>query len=206
MTIADGVLLFGAMLVLALLPSASVALVIARSVTHGVHHGIAAGVGIVAGDLTFLLLAILGLAAVAEILGGWFMLLRLIGAAYLIWLGWSLLRHSPQGVSPTPHNTGKAQLLTSLLAGFALTLGDVKAIFFYLSLLPMFIDPAATDVQDLSAIIAITVLAVGSAKVFYAVTARRVATSLAQSRAATALPKVAGAALVGAGAYVAIKP
>lgn len=205
MTIVDGLLLFGAMLVLALLPSASVALVVARSITHGVRQGIAVGVGIVVGDITFLLLAMLGLAFIAEVLGVWFLLLRLLGAAYLIFLGLSLFRSGRAVPSPALQAGGEGGLIMSLVAGFALTLGDAKAIVFYLSLLPMFIDPATAGTADVVSIIAITVAAVGGAKVFYACSAWRLALSLGSGKAAAVLPKAAGVALVGAGAYVAMK-
>lgn len=78
---------------LAVLPSASVALVVTRSATHGFPHGAAVASGIVIGDLIFVTLAVLGLSALAET-GGGFMLsvFRYLGGSYLIWLGLGLLR------------------------------------------------------------------------------------------------------------------
>ncbi|WP_369334585.1 LysE family transporter, partial [Pectobacterium brasiliense] len=55
--------LFLAMIALAAMPSSSVALVVIRSATLGVRHGVATALGIVVGDLLFVVLAIAGLVA-----------------------------------------------------------------------------------------------------------------------------------------------
>jgi threonine/homoserine/homoserine lactone efflux protein len=84
--------LFFFMLTLALIPSSSVALVVTRSVTHGVSNGISVSLGIVLGDLIFILLTVIGLSMIAETMGWLFLTIKYIGATYLIWLGYTLLR------------------------------------------------------------------------------------------------------------------
>jgi threonine/homoserine/homoserine lactone efflux protein len=59
MNILEIVVLFAVMVMLALVPSTSVALVVARSSTAGFLNGAAVSVGIVLGDLVFVFLAIL---------------------------------------------------------------------------------------------------------------------------------------------------
>ena len=59
MTLSSMIALFGAMLVLAAMPSSSVLLVISRSAASGFVHGSLAALGIVAGDIIFILIAIL---------------------------------------------------------------------------------------------------------------------------------------------------
>jgi threonine/homoserine/homoserine lactone efflux protein len=61
MSIIEVVALFGTMVVLAAIPSASVALVVTRAITLGVSNGIAVGVGIVLGDLVFIGFVMFGL-------------------------------------------------------------------------------------------------------------------------------------------------
>jgi len=92
MDIINTLLLFGTMAVLAAIPSASVALVIARSITLGISQGIAVGAGVVIGDLIFIGLVMLGLSVLAETMGGLFLVVKYLGAFYLLWLGLSLLR------------------------------------------------------------------------------------------------------------------
>jgi threonine/homoserine/homoserine lactone efflux protein len=197
--------LFGTMAVLAAIPSASVALVVARSITAGVSHGVVVGLGVVAGDLVFIGLAMFGLAAVAETMGGMFVILKYLGALYLMWLGVSLLRTKPTATIELAQASRRGSFLASFFSGFFLTLGDVKAILFYLSLLPMFLDLAALRPHDVLVVIAVTVLAVGGIKSGYAVFAHRVMISAHGRRFSTFATKAAGTALLGAGSYLVVK-
>ena len=121
--------LFMIMAVLALTPSASVALVVARTSTGGLPSGGAVAAGIVLGDLVFVGLAILGMTALAEAMGGLFLVMRYLAAAYLIWFGIGLLRSQP--ARPEASSSRAASTLpASFLSGLLLTLGDIKAIFF----------------------------------------------------------------------------
>ncbi|WP_218140385.1 LysE family translocator, partial [Ectothiorhodospira marina] len=87
MSLLEILALFGAMAVLALVPSTSVALVVARSSSAGFSNGCAVTAGIVVGDLAFVFLAVLGMAALAEVVGSFFLILRYLAGAYLIWFG-----------------------------------------------------------------------------------------------------------------------
>ena len=80
------------MVVLAAIPSASVALIVTRSATLGIKNGILVACGIVLGDLIFVALAILGMSFLAETMGSFFVIFRYVGGAYLVWLGFSLIR------------------------------------------------------------------------------------------------------------------
>lgn len=120
--------LFFLMSLLALLPSSSVALVVARASIGGFRQGAAVALGIVLGDLVFVVLAVSGMAALANTLGGAFLLLKYMAALYLVWLGIGLIRGKAVMTMPEG-GTGKS-LLASLLSGLAITLGDIKAIFF----------------------------------------------------------------------------
>src|SRR5690606_25475857 len=135
------------MAALACIPSASVALVVARASTAGFAGGCAVAAGIVAGDLLLVLLAISGMAALASAMGSFFVILRYVAGAYLVWLGMGLLRSR---ATPASENTARpaARVPASFLSGLLLTLGDVKALFFYASLLPAFVDLAAVTPWD----------------------------------------------------------
>ena len=193
------------MLALAAAPSASVALVVTRSATMGVASGIAVATGIVLGDLVFVMLAILGLSTIAEAMGGLFIVIKYLGAIYLLWLGFSLLKM--QG--STSHTIGDAHpgasLITSFFAGFALTLGDLKAVFFYLSLFPAFIDLNALEAGDILLIVLITVASVGGVKVFYALSAAKIAALTKGIKLQNIARRIAGGIMLGAGSYIIAK-
>ena len=206
MSLIEIITLLTMMAALAALPSASVALVITRAATLGVKNGIAVAVGIVLGDLVFVTLAILGLSVVAETMGGFFIFVKVLGGMYLIWLGISLWRSNGK-TAGIAYSTGndKRRLTTSLVSGFVLTLGDVKAIVFYASLLPMFADPSALEVLDLLIIMSIIVLGVGGVKILYAIFATNLALFLKRRRLQKVAQKVTGSLMIGAGSYLIIK-
>ncbi|MEA5462295.1 LysE family translocator [Leptothoe sp. PORK10 BA2] len=194
------------MTALAALPSASVALVVTRAATLGIANGMAVAAGIVLGDLVFVALAILGLSVVAEAMGGLFMVLKVVGGLYLIGLGISLWRSQGGLVAMTnSRDNSKRGLATSFISGFVLTLGDVKAIFFYASLFPMFVELSALEVLDLVTIIAVIVLAVGGVKVLYAVFSAKAALFLERRKLQKTSQKAVGGLMVGVGGYLVLK-
>ncbi|WP_068636816.1 LysE family translocator [Thauera butanivorans] len=196
--------LFLAMIALAAMPSSSVALVVVRSATLGVRHGVATALGIVVGDLLFVVLAIAGLVAAVEVLGSVFTVLRYVAAAYLIWVGVGLIRRRDPPLKPRgTHETGG--IWASFAAGMILTLGDVKAIFFYAALFPVFVDVSALTAFDASLIAAITVVAVGGVKVAYAMAARAVVSASKDLPFKRPVRVTTGALMIGAGGYLLAK-
>ena len=192
------------MLVLAAIPSASVALVVTRSATLGVKNGISVALGIVLGDLVFVALAILGMSFLAETMGSFFAVLRYAGGAYLIWLGVTLLR-SKREINLIEGSPSKLSLAASFISGLFLTLGDIKAILFYASLFPAFVDMSSLVVSDVIGIVIVTILAVGGVKIFYVFAARRIAARFRHRNSQTLARNSAGCCMIGAGTYVIMK-
>ncbi|HHL18141.1 MAG TPA: LysE family translocator [Thiothrix sp.] len=204
MNIIEIMTLFGIMVVLSAIPSTSVALVVTRSATLGVANGFSVVIGIVLGDLIFVMLAILGLSAVAETMGGLFSVIKYAGAAYLLWFGFSLLKSQSNTIINV--NLGeKRSLLTSFLAGIILTLGDIKAIFFYVSLFPIFVDLSALKTIEILTIIGITIMSVGGIKMLYAVSAIKALNVARKLKFESTARKIAGGTMIGAGSYLLIK-
>lgn len=191
-------MLFIVMAGLAFVPSASVGLVVARSSTAGFVNGAAVAAGIVVVDLVFVFLAVLGMTALATAMGGWFLMLKYLAAAYLIWFGISLLRSKlslPMQVSEHSVST----LSASFLSGLILTLGDIKAIVFYASLFPAFVDLTTIKSLDIVIIVLLTFVAVGGVKLGYAYFARRAVVFLRRFKAERVARMTAGGLMVGAG-------
>ncbi|ARQ02816.1 hypothetical protein CAK95_07575 [Pseudorhodoplanes sinuspersici] len=192
------------MAALAALPSSSVALVVLRSASLGVRSGIAAAFGIAFADLVFVALAVAGMTALSEIMGSLFAGLRYLGAIYLIWCGIGLIRSNASTSWQMPHCWGGSG--ASFLAGFILTLGDVKAILFYAALFPVFIDIPTLDALDLGVIAAITLVAVGGVKIAYAMAARSIAEKVGMLPLARPARVACGGVMVGIGGYLMVKP
>ncbi len=171
MTLSNIVALFTTMLVLAAIPSISVLAVTARSASSGFVHGVFTTIGIVLGDIIFILIAIFGLSILAESMGSFFVLIKYLGGTYLIWLGISLWRSKP--LNTETESATETSLLSSFLTGLFITLGDQKAILFYLGFFPAFLDLSTLSFADTSIIIMIAIMTVGGVKLCYAFMASR---------------------------------
>ena len=198
-------ILFVTLVALAALPSTSVALVAIRASSSGFQHGAAVAGGIVVGDLLFVLLAVLGMTALAELLGAFFIVLRYVAAAYLVWFGINLLRTANTRTNIFSF-TGGMSLKTDFMSGLLVTLGDIKAIFFYASLFPAFLDMHALSLADIGTVVVITIIAVGGIKLLYARLAARMQRLPFSQRFARPARTAAGSAMVGAGAWLLLKP
>lgn len=201
MSIIEAVTMFLVMLPLAAMPSTSVALVVARSVSAGRVSGVFSALGIVAGDLVFVVIALIGMSTLAEWLGAFFSVIRYCGGVYLIWLGFCLLKTNS---SPTVrHTTNRASSFSAdFLAGLLLTLGDVKAILFYASLFPTLVDMERIGMWDISLIMAITIVTVGSVKLGYAIFASKIVERLRGRVASEAPRKFGGVLMIGCGSVL----
>lgn len=202
MTVTAVLALFAAMAVLAAVPGLSVLVVSVRAATLGFPHGAAAAAGVVAGDLLFILLAVYGLALLLEALGETFYVVEYLGGAYLVWLAIYLWR--PQQPLRTEEGPQQESLFASFLAGLLLTLGDQKAVLFYLGFLPAFVELESIRLVQVAVIAAVTVVAVGGVKlIFAAVAAKAGAGMSAQPR--QWLNRAAAAVMLAVGLFVIVR-
>lgn len=103
----------------------------------GVRGGLAATLGVIAGDQMLMWLAVAGVAALLAAWAPAFYAVQWLGAAYLAWLGLRMIVAKP----------GDAPMLTILphhyfRQALAITLLNPKAIVFYMAFFPLFVDPA----------------------------------------------------------------
>ncbi|MBE9240045.1 LysE family transporter [Synechocystis salina] len=163
--------LFGAMLILAAVPSLSVLTVSSKSASGGFIHGFFATLGVVLGDIIFILIALWGLAFLQGAMGDFFVVLKYISGIYLIWLGINTLRAKVNNQNLT--KVDAKSLSSSFSAGLLITLADQKAVIFYLGFLPTFVDVNNIVYLDTVVIILTAILSVGGVKLFYAFLAHR---------------------------------
>ncbi|MGD1047003.1 MAG: LysE family translocator [Bacteroidota bacterium] len=112
--------------------------------------------GLVLGDIVFLALALLGLSAIAKMLEGMFIFIRIAGGLYLIYLGIRMFRNSQ--ISANVKTDQKENKWHTCISGLLLTLGNPKPILFYASVLPTIInfdEVRFTDALMMMALIAL---------------------------------------------------
>ncbi|WP_299597646.1 LysE family translocator [uncultured Microbulbifer sp.] len=203
MTLISTFALFGAMVVLAAIPGPGIFAVMARSASGGMAHGVATSIGIVFGDYIFIALCLSGLAYVADMMGSVFVWIKYLGAAYLLWLGISLLRTRAVTAQVAPTST--KSLTSSVLIGLTITLGNPKAILFYVSFFPAFLPLAEITLTDMLIIFAITTVSVVGVMLIYAWITVHAQSRLQHRTGNQVLSKVGGALLVASGLWMAMR-
>jgi threonine/homoserine/homoserine lactone efflux protein len=191
-----------ALTVLGLSPGPAWAAVVTTSLARGFVPAAAMSLGVACADVFFLLLAAFGLVLLANALGTVFVAVKIAGASYLIWLGvrlWHCPPAMPEGAAAPRGSLGP------FLAGFALTLGNPKAIAFYLAFLPAFIDLTAMTGRDLALISATTFTVIAGMLCGYAALAARFGRILRRDRYRRRLGRVLGTTLIGTGVVVATR-
>jgi len=203
MTFASALSLFIAMVVLAVLPGPGILVVVARSLAFGLAHGVSTSVGIVAGDFVFIALALFGLAALSELAGNIFELVKYLGAAYLCWLGISVLR--ADNLTRPPDTLRASSHMASFMAGLLTTLSNPKAILFYVSFFPAFLDLRALSPAEIVLVYLITIVAVGGVMLVYAWLAHKAGSMSSLGRANIYLRAGASVMLIGSALFVVLR-
>jgi len=130
-----------ACVLLAVIPGPSMALFVATSTTRGVRAGFMSLAGNSTGLALLAAAAILGMAPLLSLAAEWFDYIRLLGAAYLMWIGVGYIR---KGLGE-PQRAKEAEAPRHRLFTQALTvaLSNPKVLLFLGAFFPQFIDPSA---------------------------------------------------------------
>ena len=103
----------------------------------GIRGGLAATLGVIAGDQVLMWLSVAGVAALLVTYPAAFKVVQYLGAAYLAYLGFKMLVAKP-GDAPIL----KMEARRFFMQATMITLLNPKAIVFYMAFFPVFIDPA----------------------------------------------------------------
>lgn len=178
------------------------------SMTHGLAYGVRAAsatvLGLQLGLAVILLVAGAGVGAVLVASATAFTVVKVVGAAYLIWLGIKQWRAPVQGPTPSdearPAKAGVPSLRERLALGFFTNVTNPKGIVFMVAVLPQFIDPTKPLWLQLL-ILLVTTISVDLVVMHgYAFLASRLQRWLATARARRAQNRVFGGVLMLMGA------
>ncbi len=187
-------------------PGPGIFAVVSCAIGRGFRESLALIGGMVIGDLIYFTLAVLGLAALAHTMGEFFIVVKLAGAGYLLWLGVKLWRSPPAAMTATEGEIAPPRgFQRSLLGGLMVTIGNPKAIGFYAGLLPTFINLGQLSVSEAVTMGGIVVLMVGGIPAIYAYAAASSRRFFHRPARMKVLQRTAGTMLIGAGVTVAVK-
>lgn len=186
--------------VIIIVPGPTVTVIIANSLRGGARAGLLNVAGTQLGLVPMILVVAFGLEAVVSFMADWFFWVKLAGAAYLIWIGFNLLRSDGK---LTDVDKVKPPRIGYFWQGFLVILSNPKALLFFGAFIPQFIDPAG---DAFTQTILCGLIFMGVATVFdglYALLAGKAGSLLTKNRVRL-VERVSGSLLIGGGLWMAM--
>jgi RhtB (resistance to homoserine/threonine) family protein len=199
----------GISLLVIIAPGPDTVLVTKNALLHGRDAALGTSLGVNTGLLIWTIAAAFGVAAVVRESAVAFTILKLVGAAYLIWLGVQALcaarRHSGANPVMTADPGRRVGALLGFRQGLLSDLANPKIAVFFTSLLPQFVSPGEPVLVPFLLLGGLFVLITLVWLCTYALVAAKISSVLARPRVKAALDRLTGAVLIGLGIRVAFE-
>jgi threonine/homoserine/homoserine lactone efflux protein len=191
----------GACFLLAIVPGPTVTVVLANSLRSGTLAGLAIVAGTQLGLVTMIVVVGLGLQAVMGFMAFAFDWIKLAGAAYLVWLGFNMLRSKGElGQAAAGPAKSYRRLM---LDGFLVIWSNPKALIFLGAFLPQFVTAEAATLPQVLLLGLFFMLIAGTSDSMYALLGGR-ARSLMSVARVRLLSRISGAILMAGGIWLAL--
>jgi threonine/homoserine/homoserine lactone efflux protein len=142
----DLLLFIGSGLLLNVTPGPDTLYIVGRSSAQGLRAGVVAALGIGAGSFVHITAAALGLSAILAASAGAFTLIKLLGAAYLVYVGLSLVFSSGTAfAAATAVRMVPVSMRSVFMQGFLTNVLNPKVALFFLAFLPQFVESDAAN-------------------------------------------------------------
>ncbi len=204
MSFESGLAFFVAILIFSVTPGPGVFALLARALTQGVASCFPLALGMAISDIVYLVLACFGLAVIAEHYGVAFTVIRILGAIYLIYLGWKMWNDRSH-LSEAAADMAKTPALTGFAQGFLISASNPKVILFYIAFLPTFMDLTVLEASDIVVASLLCLLGLMIGLMAVAVSAAWARRYFQSHKAMTGLNRVAGSIMMSAGVYLGTK-
>lgn len=192
-----------ALFVVALIPGPGITALVARALGSSFTESLAMAVGISLGDLVFLTAVVLGLSVVAQTFGFVFLVIKYAGAAYLAWMAYKIWT---SGIVRTDVTAARrASVFQALMSGLLVTLGNPKAMLFYLALVPTLVDITRVTFADYVILVAVSLAVLLIVTVPYIALAAKARELLRHPAALKQLNRASATFLAGTAGYIAIR-
>lgn len=143
----------GALVILWITPGPVFVALTARALSGGFQSAWPLAVGVTIGDVLWPLLAIFGLSWVVGQFGALMTVLHWVAVAMFLFMGAMLIRHADNSIMTAEGRLTRPGLWPAFSAGVAAVIGNPKAIFFYMAVLPGFFDLTRVKGPDILAIV-----------------------------------------------------
>jgi len=182
------------------IPGPTTLMVTGHAMSSGSRVALASLVGVALGDFTAIACSVLGFGAVLATSAEAFLVLKWVGAAYLVYLGIKLWRAPaiPLGAAATLQK-GRRSIGRAIAESFSVTVLNPKGILFFAAFMPQFIDPHRATLPQV-VILAVTFETLAaSIQAGYIVMMTRARRVMDSPRAIRIMNRAGGSMLIGAG-------
>jgi threonine/homoserine/homoserine lactone efflux protein len=190
-----------AMLILAASPGPGIFTTVAVSLASGFRPAMRVIIGIVTGDVIYLMFAIFGLTTFVQASGKFFIIVRICGGAYLILLGLKIFFSAPSFESPKQIHWKKSET-ENFISGLMITLSNPKVILFYCAFLPAFVELSILNRTDIFAIFIVVTAVLISVLTAYAYAASRLRYLFSDRKSVKRMNRSAGGIMIAAGIVI----
>jgi len=198
MTLESAIIFFITLIIFSITPGPGVFAILAKSISEGVRPCISLALGMAISDVAYLILACYGLSTIAEQWGSVFTLVRILGAIYLIYLGWKIWHNRAQYIERDSANKS----LSGFIPGFLISASNPKVILFYIAFLPSFMDLTKLSLNDIILASFLTLIGITTGLMLIAFSAAWARKFFRSEKAMTGLNRVAGSIMISAGVYL----
>ena len=185
-------------------PGPGIAAVIARGLAHGMKGTPAFIAGFLVGDLVWFGIAATGLAALARTAATLFVAIKWAGVIYLLYLAYKLWTAPAERVE-VKSGDERQHGWRAFMASFLLTLGNPKAILFFLALLPTVVNLSTLNLVSIVEISLAMCIVQPAVLIVYALLAAKARTLFTTPSAVRKLNRGSSVAMAGAAVMVATR-
>ncbi len=183
--------------ILLIIPGPTILLVVSYALGQGWRSAFPMAIGVALGDFTAMTLSMLGVGALLAASATLFTAVKLVGAAYLIYLGIKLWRAG--GRLHVEARADRAPALKMLGHAWIVTALNPKSITFFVAFLPQFLDAKASFTSQMIVFESTFLVLAFANALGYALVASRARTLVRNERAVRIINRVGGSLLVSAG-------
>jgi len=183
-------------------PGPAVMLVIAYGLTQGARRSVFAALGILTANALYFVLSATALGAVLVASQSFFVAVKWIGAAYLVYVGLSALFGRPSPITVSSANSRPRSRRAIYLSGLTLQLANPKTLIFFVAILPQFVDPRLAVAPQMVWLAAGSIVPELFILTGYGYLASRAARIATDPRYARITDRIAGVLVLGAAALV----
>lgn len=180
------------------IPGPTVTFVVSYVLGNGRKSAWATVPGVVLGDFTAMTASLLGAGIVLQTSTTLFTVLKMFGAAYLVWLGVKLWRSKPEFVENSK-KPSKASGLSMFWNTFVITSLNPKGIVFFIAFLPQFVNPELAPLSQF-VIMEVTFLTLAAINIIlWILLAGRLREQFRRPSTLKLVNRIGGSFLIGAG-------